>query len=82
MEDVEVTGQQIEKGDKVILQYHTVNHDEIIFGEDSMKFDVTRTERMRNPKFADEIEYTRSNLVNGIKSMSITFDPEVKQRVT
>jgi len=47
-----------------------------------MKFDVTRTEHMRNPKLADETEYTRSNLVNGIKSMSITFDLEVKQRVT
>jgi hypothetical protein len=25
-----------------------------------------------------EIAYTRSNLVNGIKRMDITFDPEVK----
>ncbi len=116
MEDVEVGGKQIKKGDKVIMHYHTVNHDESIFGEDAMSFDVTRAERMpdlynqhrafgigqhfclgthlarlelrvmfeeiiprlRNPKLVSEIAYTRSNLVNGIKRMDITFDPEVK----
>jgi cytochrome P450 len=46
MEDVEVAGKQIHKGDKVILHYHTVNHDKAIFGEDAMCFDVTRAERM------------------------------------
>jgi hypothetical protein len=35
--------------------------------------------RMRNPKLVGEIAYTRSNLVNGIKRMHITFDPEVKR---
>ena len=98
------------------MHYHTVNHDESVFGDDAMKFDVTRAERMpnlykehrafgigqhfclgthlarlelrvmfeeiiprlRNPKFAGAVEYTRSNLVNGIKRMPITFDPEVK----
>ena len=35
--------------------------------------------RLRNPKLAGEIRYTRSNLVNGIKNMPITFDPEVKK---
>jgi cytochrome P450 len=116
VEDTEVGGKLIKKGDKIILHYHTVNHDEKIFGEDAMKFDVTRPERMpnlynehrafgvgqhfclgthlarlevrvmfeeiiprlRNPKLVEEIRYTRSNLVNGIKSMRITFDPEVK----
>ena len=116
MEDVEVAGKQIKKGDKIILHYHTVNHDEDIFGEDAMEFDVTRAERMpdmynqhrafgigqhfclgthlarlemrvmfeeiiprmRNPKLVGDIAYTRSNLVNGIKRMHITFDPEVK----
>jgi hypothetical protein len=34
--------------------------------------------RMRNPKLVGDIAYTRSNLVNGIKRMYITFDPEVK----
>ncbi|NND69796.1 MAG: cytochrome P450, partial [Halioglobus sp.] len=94
-----------------------VNHDEKIFGDDAMEFDVTRPERMpnmynehrafgigqhfclgthlarleiqimfeeiiprlRNPQLAGEVRYTRSNLVNGIKSMPITFDPEVKK---
>jgi cytochrome P450 len=116
MEDVEVGGQQIQKGDKIILHYHTVNHDENIFGDDAMAFDVRRAERMpdlhnqhrafgigqhfclgthlarlelrvmfeeiiprlRNPKHAGEVAYTRSNLVNGIKRMQITFEPEVK----
>jgi cytochrome P450 len=115
MEDVELAGQRIRKGDKVIMHYHTVNHDEGIFGEDSMSFDVRRAERMpdlynqhrafgigqhfclgshlarlelrvimeeviprlRNPRLAGEIRYTRSSLVNGIISMPITFDPEV-----
>jgi cholest-4-en-3-one 26-monooxygenase len=116
MEDVEVAGQKMKKGDKLIMHYHTVNHDESIFGEDAMQFDVRRPERIpnmynehrafgvgqhfclgthlarlevrvmfeeiipriRNPKLAEEIRYTRSNLVNGIKSMKITFDPEQK----
>jgi cytochrome P450 len=117
MEDVEVGGQQIKKGDKIIMHYHTVNHDESIFGDDAMEFDVKRAERMpdmynqhrafgvgqhfclgthlarlevkvmfeeiiprlRNPKLVDEVAYTRSNLVNGIKRMHIAFDPEVKK---
>ncbi len=116
MEDAEIGGASIKKGDKIILHYHTVNHDESIFGDDAMEFDVTRAERMpdlynqhrsfgigqhfclgthlarlelrvmfeeiiprlRNPQLVDEVEYTRSNLVNGIKRMNITFDPELK----
>lgn len=116
MEDTEVGGQLIKKGDKVIMHYHTVNHDESIFGADATQFDVTRAERMpdmynqhrafgvgqhfclgthlarlemrvmfeeiiprlRNPKLVGDIAYTRSSLVNGIKRMQITFDPEVK----
>jgi cytochrome P450 len=116
VQDTEVGGKLIRKGDKIILHYHTVNHDETVFGEDAMKFDVRRPERMpnmynehrafgigqhfclgthlarlevrimfeeiiprlRNPKLVEEVRYTRSNLVNGIKSMRITFDPEVK----
>ena len=45
-EDVEVGGQKISKGDKVILHYHAANHDEEVFGDDAMEFDVTRAERM------------------------------------
>ena len=45
-EDVEVGGQLIKQGDKVILHYHAANHDEKVFGDDAMEFDVTRAERM------------------------------------
>lgn len=45
-EDCELGGQQVKKGDKVVLHYHTANHDEEVFGEDAMDFDVTRAERM------------------------------------
>ena len=116
MEDIELAGYQLKKGDKLVMHYHTVNHDESVFGEDAMQFDVTRAERMpslykehrafgigqhfclgthlarlelrimmeeiiprlRNPKFAAPVDYTRGTLVNGIKRMPITFDPEVK----
>ena len=119
MEDVEINGHQLKAGDKLIMHYHTVNHDEKIFGDDAMEFDVTRAERMpdlynqhrafgigqhfclgthlarlelriimeeviprlRNPKFASPVRYTRSALVNGIKSMPITFDAEEKAAV-
>lgn len=46
IEDVKVSDQLIKKGDKVVLHYHTVNHDESVFGDDAMDFDVTRAERM------------------------------------
>jgi cytochrome P450 len=46
MQDVELAGQQIRKGDKVLLHYHTINHDERVFGDDAMRFDVRRAERM------------------------------------
>ncbi len=45
-EDCELGGQQVREGDKIILHYHMANHDEEVFGEDAMKFDVTRAERM------------------------------------
>ena len=45
-EDVEVGGQLIKAGDKVILHYHAANHDETVFGDNAMEFDVTRAERM------------------------------------
>ena len=45
-EDCELGGQQVKEGDKIILHYHAANHDEEVFGEDAMKFDVTRAERM------------------------------------
>ena len=46
MQDTELGGQHIKQGDKVLLHYHTINHDEDVFGPDAMAFDVTRAERM------------------------------------
>ena len=46
LDDVELDGKQIKKGDKVLLHYHATNHDEKTFGDDAMKFDVTRAQRM------------------------------------
>ena len=114
MEDIELGGNQIKKGDKVILYYPSVNHDEDVFGEDADSFDVTRAVRMpelknehrtfgvgqhfclgshlarkemtamfealiprlKNPKFAEPVDYLISNFISGIKVMKISFDPE------
>ena len=46
LEDVEIGGQVIKAGDKVILHYHAVGLDEKVFGDDALDFDVTRAERM------------------------------------
>ena len=46
MEDLEFDGHQIEAGDKIILHYHAANHDESVFGEDALAFDVRRSQRM------------------------------------
>lgn len=46
MEDVELNGIQIKKGDKVVLMYDSANHDETVFGDDSEIFDITRAQRM------------------------------------
>ena len=48
MQDVEVCGQQVKKGDKLVMHYHAVNHDEDVFGEDSMVFDIHRAKRTKN----------------------------------
>ena len=115
MEDVELEGQQLKAGDKVILNWHAMNQDPDLF-ESPTKFDVLRFEkmadlgnqhrafgvgehycigahlarlelkvmfeelvpRMRNPKFAEPVEFVRDFFVNGIKAMPITFDPEKK----
>lgn len=53
MEDMELGGQQIKAGDKILLHYHTINHDESTFGDDAMEFDVRRAERM--PDLANQL---------------------------
>ena len=52
-EAIELGGQQIAAGDKIILHYHAVNHSEAVFGDDAMSFDVRRCERM--PKLGQQI---------------------------
>ncbi len=45
MRDIEIGGVQVKRGDKLLLHYHTINHDENVFGDDAMQFDVRRAER-------------------------------------
>ena len=110
VEDVEVGGQMIKKGEKVRIFYGAASADEAIF-TDGDSFDITRTQRedvrnshrafgigehfclgshlarlelrvifeeilkrIRNPQFEGEINWLRSNFINGIKTMRITFD--------
>jgi cytochrome P450 len=47
-QDIEWNGHAIKKGDKVILHYHAVNHDEDVFGDDAMVFDIHRHKRIAN----------------------------------
>jgi cholest-4-en-3-one 26-monooxygenase len=42
MEDTQIRGQRIRKGEKVYLSYPSVNRDEDVFGPTSMRLDITR----------------------------------------
>jgi cholest-4-en-3-one 26-monooxygenase len=42
MEDTEIRGQRIRRGDKVYLSYPSVNRDEEVFGPTAMRLDITR----------------------------------------
>jgi cholest-4-en-3-one 26-monooxygenase len=42
LEDSEIRGVRIARGDKVYLSYPSANRDEDVFGVDSMRFDITR----------------------------------------
>ncbi len=53
MQDMDIFGQRVKKGDKVILHYHAVNHDEHAYGDDAMQFDIHRHKRL--PKLRQEI---------------------------
>jgi cytochrome P450 len=114
MEDIELHGQHLKAGDKMVINWQAINHDPDIF-EDPETFDVTRFKskpelanqhrafgngehfcigahmsrlemqvmfeelipRLRNPKFAQPVQYVRDYFVNGIKAMPITFDQEL-----
>ena len=110
MEDIELDGQQIKKGDRVQLYYAAANGDESVFSEPDV-FDITRSQRedvrnehrsfgvgqhfclgshlarlelqvvfeeilrrIRNPRLDGDINWLRSNFINGIKAMPIAFD--------
>ncbi|NKI18044.1 cytochrome P450 [Spongiibacter sp. KMU-166] len=47
-QDIEWNGYKIKKGDKVVLHYHAVNHDEDAYGDDAMTFDIHRAKRLPN----------------------------------
>jgi cholest-4-en-3-one 26-monooxygenase len=53
VEDVELAGQQLFADDKVMLHYPAANHDEFVFGEDSIQFDIHRGERQ--PKLGHQL---------------------------
>ncbi|WP_324829226.1 cytochrome P450 [Qipengyuania zhejiangensis] len=54
LEDTQIGGQLIEKGDKVILWYISANRDEAVF-KDADKFDVTRENARRHLAFGHGI---------------------------
>ena len=47
-QDIEWNGYHFKQGDKIILHYHAVNHDEDAFGDDAMQFDIHRHRRLPN----------------------------------
>lgn len=112
-EDVDVGGKTVKQGQRVMLMYHSANHDEQVFSDPHL-FDITRPQReevknnqrafgigehfclgthlarlemrvvfeevikrISNPKLNGEIRYLRSNFINGIKELPLTFDPEL-----
>ncbi len=104
--DVELRGQTIQEGDKVVLYYSSANRDEDVFPNPNA-FDVGRTpndhlafgigqhsclginlarleirvmfeeilRRMPDVALAGEVRRLRSNFINGVKAMPVTFTP-------
>ncbi len=107
MQDTEIRGTVMRKGDKVVMWYPSVNRDEEVF-EDPDRFDVRRSPnehlafgmgehyclganlarlelniifeeivaRLRDPELAAAPRRLRSNFINGVKEMQISFTPE------
>ncbi|MCZ6830160.1 MAG: cytochrome P450 [Gammaproteobacteria bacterium] len=46
MEDIELSGQHIKQGDKILMFYHAANRDKDLFGADADDFDITRAQRV------------------------------------
>ena len=83
MEDVEVNGMQIKKGDKVVLMYDAVNHDEAVFGDSSEEFNVRRIEDMPELKNEHRTFGVGQHFCLGShlarKEMNIVFEEIVKR---
>ena len=45
-QDVEWQGYRFKQGDKIVMHYHSANHDEDVFGDDALVFDIHRKKRM------------------------------------
>jgi cholest-4-en-3-one 26-monooxygenase len=105
--DVEVGGQPIRSGERVLMWYPSANRDEAMF-DDPFRFDVAREpnehlafgigehfclgagfarkeirvmfeellRRLPDIQLAGQPERLRSNFINGIKRMPVTFTPE------
>ena len=110
MQDIELHGQKISKGDKIQMYYAAAGADEAVF-DDPDRFDVTRggredlrnghrafgvgqhfcigshlarlelkvifeeiVTRIRNPRLDGEVNWLRSNFINGIKRMPVQFE--------
>jgi cholest-4-en-3-one 26-monooxygenase len=113
MHDLELRGQQIKEGDRVMMWYSSANRDEEVF-EDPFKFNVKRDPNLHTlhsafggggPHFClganlaraemrvifDELlhripdmeldgqpERLRSNFINGLKHLPVSFSPVAK----
>jgi cholest-4-en-3-one 26-monooxygenase len=108
--DVEVGGQQLKDGDKVVIWYISANRDEAVF-DDPYTFDITRQpnphvafggggphfclganlarleirimfeellKRVPDMEVAGEVSRLRSNFINGIKHLPVSFAPRPK----
>lgn len=51
MEDTELGGEKIRRGDFVALFYGSANRDELVFGEDAEAFDIARADARRHLSF-------------------------------
>jgi cytochrome P450 len=45
-QDLEWQGYRFKQGDKIVMHYHSANHDEDVFGDDALVFDIHRKKRI------------------------------------
>lgn len=105
--DVELGGQSIKAGDKVVMYYSSANRDQAVFGESADVFDIGRSpnphvafgfgphfclgaslarvemramfgellRRLPDIEVSGPVERLRSNFINGIKHLPVSFTP-------